>query len=52
MKIKLLKPYQLLSAGEVIDPPNTIAVALVSRGIAEKIVADKKVQTVQKKKVQ
>lgn len=37
MKIKLLKPYQLLVAEQKIDCIDSIAVELVKRGVAERI---------------
>ena len=37
MKIRLLKPYQLSGAGEIIDPPKPIADLLIGRGVAVKV---------------
>jgi len=39
MKIRLLKPYQLLEKGSVIDCIDSIAIEFLKRGAAE-IVAD------------
>lgn len=37
MKIKLLKPFQLFTAGEVVDFADKLAETLIVRKIAEKI---------------
>ena len=42
MKIKLLKPYQLSGAGDIIDPPRPIADLLLGRGVAEKVARKRK----------
>jgi len=42
MKIKLLKPYQLSGAGDIIDPPPAVANLLVKRGVARKIARKKR----------
>jgi hypothetical protein len=41
MKIKLLKPYQLLEIGEVIDCIDSIAVELIKRKTAEIVLTQK-----------
>ncbi len=40
MKIRLLKPYQMSSVGDVLDPAKPVALLLIERGVATLFVED------------
>lgn len=50
MKIKILKRWQMSAVGDVIDPPENIATALIDRGIAECLIIEDAPKKKEKKK--